>query len=665
MDNDSYMGENGKPFPKDSIEKKKEPYESINKLKEEKEENTEISDIKEIIKSNNIENEKNEKIDGENKGNEEDKSYVYKDEDFKSYTEIQNNSNNSQKSNRTSEVFNSLEKVNNNNSLFKSKDYNNYNNENNDENNNENPKINENNNDNNDNPNIRNINENIKTKNFSSFLGNNQNKIKNSGRQINRGTLKSFNPKIFEQQNNQKIKNHFYFTQYKEFPEDNDGLYIDPKKEGKFTSNFAGIYIIIYLIGAGILSAPIIMRYLGLIIGFIFYIFMVIITFCSIHFLIECQEITGKSGFSMFGKIALGKFGSILVKIILILKDLGLCIVYLRIFGKSLQIILQIWISPVNYWMLDTHIYIYTLFGAVIFLFLTLIKDFFTIKKSVYFGIITVIAIFICFLILLIYKLAKKNLSSDLSLEFIYPNCSFTKAVHIVLILFIAFLFPSNSFLIHNSLKDKNTKSLKKSLIIGLTVSLIIYSIIGIIGFLLYGYEIDNTILECFKDEMIDYRKKNILIAILLIIICIGFISFCFISFPKLFLSFRENFIHLIIISLKNCSRNKKKEKKVEKNKNKDINNINNKCLIAITFVLYLLVVIIAILKIRLQIILSIVGATGGIFFIFIFPNLFYIIIINKTGKKNNIIIPILLIGLGSAFGIIPFYMFLTNKIDI
>ena len=315
--------------------------------------------------------------------------------------------------------------------------------------------------------------------------------------------------------------------------------------------------------------------------------------------------------------------------------------------------------------MLDTHIYIYTLFGALIFLFLTLIKDFFTIKKSVYFGIITVIVIFICFLILLIYKLAKKNLSSDLSLEFIYPNCSFTKAVHIVLILFIAFLFPSNSFLIHNSLKDKNTKSLKKSLIIGLTVSLIIYNILGIIGFLLYGYEIDNTILECFKDEMIDYRKKNILIVILLIIICIGFISFCFISFTKLFLSFRENFIHLIIISLKNCSRNKKKEKKVEKNKNKIINNINNKCLIAITFVLYLLVVIIAILKIRLQIILSIVGATGGIFFIFIFPNLFYIIIINKTGKKNNIIIPILLIGLGSAFGIIPFYMFLTNKIDI
>ena len=193
----------------------------------------------------------------------------------------------------------------------------------------------------------------------------------------------------------------------------------------------------------------------------------------------------------------------------------------------------------------------------------------------------------------------------------------------------------------------------------------IIYTIIGIIGFLIYGYEIDNTILDSFNDEMINYRKKNILIIILLIIICIGFIYFCFISFPKLFLSFREDFIHLIIICLKYFSRNKNKEKKVEKNKYKSINNINSKCLIAITLVLYLLVVIIAILKIRLQALLSIVGATSGIFFIFIFPNLFYIMIVKKTKKTNNIAIPLVLIGLGAAFDIIPIYMFLTSKIDI
>ena len=652
MDNDSDIGEDEKPFPKDSIEKKNELRETISKLNEEKQDNTECKDILKILNNNNKENENNEKIDGENKGNEEGKYDAYNKDDYKSYSDIENNSNNSQKSKEVSKIFNSPEKDNN---SFKGKNYSNINNFNND--NNENSKINEN---NNDKPNIRNINENINNKNFSSSFENNQNKIKNSGKQINQEYFKSFNLKIFEQKDNQKIKNQSYFTKYKELPEDNDGLYIDPKKVGKFTSNFAGIYTIIYLIGAGILSAPIIMRYLGLVIGFIFYIFMAIITFCSIHFLLECQKITGKNGFSMFGKITLGKFGSILVKIFLIIKGLGLCIIYLRIFGKSLQIILQYWISPDNYLMLDTHIYIYILFGAVIFIFFTLIKDFLIIKKSVYFAIIIVVVIFICLLILLIYKSIGKNLNSDISFEFLYPNCSFTKAIHTVLILFITFLFPSKAFLINNFLKDKNTKSLRKSLIIGLTVSLIIYTIIGIIGFLLYGFEIDNTILECFKDEMVDYRKKNILIIILLIIICIGFISLCFISFPKLFLSFREDFIHLIIICLKIFSRNKKRE-----NESKSINNINNKCLIAITFALYLLVFIIAILKIKFQVILSIVGATVGIFFIFIFPNLFYIIIINKARKKNNIAIPIILIGLGAAFGIIPFYLLLTSRIDI
>jgi len=65
--------------------------------------------------------------------------------------------------------------------------------------------------------------------------------MKNSGLQNNPGYSKRFNPGIFVQKGNRKIKNQSYFTKYKELPEDNDGLYIDPKKEGKFISNFAGI----------------------------------------------------------------------------------------------------------------------------------------------------------------------------------------------------------------------------------------------------------------------------------------------------------------------------------------------------------------------------------------------------------------------------------------
>ena len=151
-------------------------------------------------------------------------------DDYKSYSDIDNNSNNSQESKEVPKIFNSPEKDNNNNS-FKDKNYNNINNSNNASN--ENSKINEN---NNDKPNIRNINENINNKNISSSFGNNQSKIKNSGLQINPGYSKRFNPEIFKQKDNPKIKNKSYFTKYKEFPEDNDGLYIDPKKEGKFTS---------------------------------------------------------------------------------------------------------------------------------------------------------------------------------------------------------------------------------------------------------------------------------------------------------------------------------------------------------------------------------------------------------------------------------------------
>ena len=73
MDNDSDIGEDEKPFPKDSIEKKNELRETISKLNEEKQDNTECKDILKILNNNNKENENNEKIDGENKGNEEGK----------------------------------------------------------------------------------------------------------------------------------------------------------------------------------------------------------------------------------------------------------------------------------------------------------------------------------------------------------------------------------------------------------------------------------------------------------------------------------------------------------------------------------------------------------------------------------------------------------------
>ena len=153
--------------------------------------------------------------------------------------------------------------------------------------------------------------------------------------------------------NNTGQKNHSdydpSYEQYEENPEDNDGFHIDPSKRGKDSSATAGAQIANTIMGAGILSIPIIMSYLGFLVSFILIVFLALCTIYSVYILIRCHQLTGKSGYSMFGKITMGKIGTILVKVVIMINNLGICIAYFRIFGETFQTILQTWVSPDSY----------------------------------------------------------------------------------------------------------------------------------------------------------------------------------------------------------------------------------------------------------------------------------------------------------------------------
>ena len=114
----------------------------------------------------------------------------------------------------------------------------------------------------------------------------------------------------------------------------NDGFSIDPSKSGRDSSTTAGIQIANTIMGAGILSIPLMMSYLGILLGAVLLLFLAVLTIYSVYILMRCHQITGKSGYSMFGKITMGTIGSILVKIVIIVNNMGMCICYLRIFGE-------------------------------------------------------------------------------------------------------------------------------------------------------------------------------------------------------------------------------------------------------------------------------------------------------------------------------------------
>ena len=447
------------------------------------------------------------------------------------------------------------------------------------------------------------------------------------------------------------------YEEYEEFPEDGDGQNLNPNKKGKDSTKTAGAQIANTIMGAGILSIPIIMRYLGFLLGIILIVFLALSTNYSVYVLIRCHEITGKNGFSMFAKITMGNFGSILVKIIIIINNLGLCIAYFRIFGEVVQTIIQAWVSPDSFWATNWHNYLYILICGVIMIFFIFIKNISSLKKVAYLGIFAVLIFSIFLTILLFYKSGKNYLNSNINWKFFFPNCTLTEAFKAIPTVFLAFLFQFNVFPIYLSLKNRNMKSIMKATKYGVGFTLFIFLIIGIIGFLLYGLSMEETILNSFSDDMIRFKDISRFIKILIIIICISFVTTCLTSFPILFLSLRENYINSLLFCFKNCCRKKNDgEVKINQGKFEKKNNykyISKKGMIATTFLLYFLVLALAIILPKLKIIFSIVGATAGTFIAFILPNLFYIRICKISGKRYNIVLPLIFLAFGLFFLIV------------
>ena len=434
------------------------------------------------------------------------------------------------------------------------------------------------------------------------------------------------------------------YEKYKENPEDGDGHDLDQEMQGKDSIKASGAQIANTIMGAGILSIPIIMRYLGLFLGIIFIISLALCTLFSVFILIRCHEITGKNGFSMLGKITMGKFGSILIKVIIIINNLGFCIAYFRIFGEVVQTVIQGFISPDSFWANNWHNFIYIIFCSLIMFYFIFIKNLSALKKVAYMGVSAVLLFSFGLTLLFLHKGIHHYLDSNISWKFLKPNCSFSEAFNAIPSVFLAFLFQFNVFPIYLSLKEKNLDSMMKATKIGVGYSLFIFLIVGIIGFLLYGLNMNETLLECLSQDMTKFRNISGFIKFLIIIISVSFVTTCLTSFPILFLSLRENFINSMIFCIKNMG-----------HKNENNNYISEKRLNIITISLYVVIVLMAIILPKLKVIFSVVGATAGTFIAFILPNLFYIRICHMSQKNYNLSLPKFFVGLGIFFLFISF----------
>lgn len=97
--------------------------------------------------------------------------------------------------------------------------------------------------------------------------------------------------------------------------------------------------------GAGILGVPLFFKSYGIILGILLIIFFACVTVYSVNCLLYCNKISNRSGYSMFAKISYGNFGNLLVKVVIIVNNFGLCCAYFRIFGNVASGVVQAFLT--------------------------------------------------------------------------------------------------------------------------------------------------------------------------------------------------------------------------------------------------------------------------------------------------------------------------------
>lgn len=411
--------------------------------------------------------------------------------------------------------------------------------------------------------------------------------------------------------------------------------------------------------GAGILSIPIVMRYIGIFPGTLFICFIAFVTVYSVNLLIQCQEITGKSGYSLFAKITLGPPGSLLVKIIIIINNFGLCCAYLRIFGETMKTTVQAFVPKDSYWVTNWHNYLYILIISLIMLIFIFQKNIDSLKKVSMVGVTSISVFVISLIALFLYKAIFHLFPQKITGKYFLPSCTAMECLQSLPTVFLAFTFQFNVFPIYFSLKDKSRKEMLDATKIGVAFCLLIFMLTGFFGFMMYGTNMNDTILKELYNDMVQYKTSDNFIKFLVIIINTSFVVSTLMSFPPMFFSLKKNFLNSLIFCKKKCvfhhhEGNKSKDSGEHKTETSKLNEnselFSNSTQNIIIICLYIIMILLTILIPKLKIIFHIVGSTAGNFISFIFPNIFYIRLIKMGNRKESLILPFILLIFGLCF---------------
>ena len=452
---------------------------------------------------------------------------------------------------------------------------------------------------------------------------------------------------------------------FKEEPGDDDGENRHPTTHNSMI--FTSLLILKAMIGAGILNLPLIIKTFGIIGGILLSFFLNFIAITVAYFLGRCKEITQRYSYAVYSKLTMGLFGTILIKFSLMVMLSTLAVVQFIVFGDVLK--------GLSLLAFDINVKLLILLIALIILPFIFQKEISGITKIAHFGIIGLGVFLVTTIVLFFDKFFKNKIFFEKSM--LYPNGTFKELFTCVGGYYNAFGFHMVYFPYYLLLKPRNTKTMMKSVIIGIVLSTIIYDSYGIIFFLMYGNQINDSALKYLQSELSQAHKNNETFIVIILVICfLSFLVNASISTITNIFFTKSHLIGLIKFILK--KRAEKKEPKdiplVDINENRKFSDdvqsmpvkekedefLSEKTKFIITFAIYIYILVMALTFEKIIVLDSFNGSVVSNYIYIMAPSIFYLYFARKKkyyGEKLMAIFNFLFGAvLISLFFILSFY---------
>ena len=409
------------------------------------------------------------------------------------------------------------------------------------------------------------------------------------------------------------------------------------------------LQVINCMVKANLVQIAMCIKELGLIWGPITIITIGIMCLISLYLLLEVNKATGQRSYLIFSEMIFGHFGSIIILICQFMSAFGGCLSFIVIFNKVIPKVFTFSMS--NDYIADDKVFTTSL--AVILLFYCYRQDVNIIKEAAKYAVFAILLFFVLTIIdFAVAVFSQKRLISINSTwnekkkyEILNglndPNHEnrLANIITAIACIILSFSFHVFTFSIYGCMGKITRQQFYITTSISVIITMIIYLICGIIGYLLYSDTLTDSILDSIQESWLScfLSIANVINVVMTFPITFAAAKNYFVLFAGIIATlFRDFFLWMFscipqvnnyreMVSNESITKVFLKDNKSYLMSGKPLVQIPKFIEFFLTLLLYALVFWVASIYTHLKVIFSITGGVMGNILSFIFPSIFYL----------------------------------------